>query len=67
MKPSFTIGIEEEYQTIDPVTYDLRSHINAEIIAKDEPDDEGQSYEVRVDPRHKAAFSQRFSGRIETP
>jgi carboxylate-amine ligase len=34
MKPSFTIGIEEEYQTIDPVTYDLRSHINAEIIAK---------------------------------
>jgi len=34
MKPSFSIGIEEEYQTIDPVTYDLRSHINAEIIAK---------------------------------
>src|SRR5215207_6056120 len=34
MKPSFTIGIEEEYQTIDPVTFDLRSHINAEIIAK---------------------------------
>ena len=34
LKPSFTIGIEEEYQTIDPVTFDLRSHINAEIIAK---------------------------------
>ena len=34
MKPSFSIGIEEEYQTIDPVTFDLRSHINAEIIAK---------------------------------
>lgn len=34
MKPSFSIGIEEEYQTIDPVSYDLRSHINAEIIAK---------------------------------
>lgn len=32
--PSFTIGIEEEYQTIDPVTRDLRSHIDAEIIAK---------------------------------
>jgi carboxylate-amine ligase len=32
--PSFTIGIEEEYQTIDPETFDLRSHINAEIIAK---------------------------------
>ena len=34
MKPSFTIGIEEEYQTIDPDTFDLRSHINAEIISK---------------------------------
>ena len=34
MKPSFTVGIEEEYQTIDPETFDLRSHINAEIIAK---------------------------------
>ncbi len=34
MKPSFTIGIEEEYQTIDPVTRDLRSHIQAEIIEK---------------------------------
>ncbi len=33
-RPSFTIGIEEEYQTIDPVTRDLRSHIDAEIIAK---------------------------------
>jgi carboxylate-amine ligase len=34
MKPSLTIGIEEEYQTIDPITRDLRSHIHAEIIAK---------------------------------
>jgi carboxylate-amine ligase len=34
MKPSFTIGIEEEYQTIDPETRDLRSHLAAEIIAK---------------------------------
>jgi hypothetical protein len=34
MKPSFTIGIEEEYQTIDPATYDLRSHIAAQIIDK---------------------------------
>ena len=33
-RPSFTIGIEEEYQTIDPVTRDLRSHIDAEIIEK---------------------------------
>lgn len=34
MRPSFSIGIEEEYQTIDPVTRDLRSHIHAEIIEK---------------------------------
>jgi len=32
--PSFSIGIEEEYQTIDPVTRDLRSHVAAEIIEK---------------------------------
>jgi hypothetical protein len=30
--PSFSIGIEEEYQTIDPQTYDLRSHIQTEIF-----------------------------------
>jgi len=34
MEPSFTIGIEEEYQTIDPVSRDLRSHIQAEILEK---------------------------------
>ena len=34
MRPSFTIGIEEEYQTIDPVTRDLRSHIATEMLAK---------------------------------
>ena len=34
MPPSLTIGIEEEYQTVDPETRDLRSHIDAEIIAK---------------------------------
>ncbi len=33
-RPSLTIGIEEEYQTIDPHTRDLRSHIQAEIIEK---------------------------------
>src|SRR3954447_7459394 len=33
-RPSLTIGIEEEYQTIDPETRDLRSHIQAEIIEK---------------------------------
>src|SRR2546427_7702023 len=34
MLPTFTIGIEEEYQTVDPVSRDLRSHIHAEIIEK---------------------------------
>jgi len=34
MKQNFTIGIEEEYQTVDPVTRDLRSHIHAEMIEK---------------------------------
>jgi carboxylate-amine ligase len=32
--PSLSIGIEEEYQTIDPRTRDLRSHIQAEIVQK---------------------------------
>lgn len=34
MKPSFSIGIEEEFQTVDPVTRDLRSHIHTEILQK---------------------------------
>ena len=34
MQPSFTLGIEEEYQTIDPVTRDLRSHIATEMLAQ---------------------------------
>lgn len=33
-RPSLSIGIEEEYQTIDPETRDLRSHIQAEILPK---------------------------------
>jgi carboxylate-amine ligase len=33
-KPSLTIGIEEEFMTIDPETRDLRSHIQEEIISK---------------------------------
>jgi carboxylate-amine ligase len=33
-RPSFTIGIEEEFQTIDPASRDLRSHIEAEILQK---------------------------------
>ncbi|HYW47696.1 MAG TPA: carboxylate-amine ligase [Bryobacteraceae bacterium] len=33
-RPSLNIGVEEEYQTIDPRTRDLRSHIQAEIVQK---------------------------------
>src|SRR3974390_670099 len=33
-RPSLSIGIEEEYQTIDPETRDLRSHIAMEILPK---------------------------------
>jgi carboxylate-amine ligase len=33
-RPSFNIGIEEEYQSIDPETRNLRSHIHAEIVSK---------------------------------
>ena len=48
-RPSFTIGIEEEYQTIDPVTRDLRSHIHSEIIAKGK---------LRMEERIKAEMHQ---------
>lgn len=33
-RPPFTIGIEEEYQTIDPRSYDLRSHIHTELVSQ---------------------------------
>jgi GTP-binding protein HflX len=38
---------------------------HAEIIGKDEPDENGQVYEVRIEARHKNAFTARFAGRIE--
>jgi GTP-binding protein HflX len=38
---------------------------HAEILGRDEPDDDGQVYEVRVEPRHTAAFVSKFAGRIE--
>jgi GTP-binding protein HflX len=37
---------------------------HAEIINREEPDEEGQVYEVRVEPRHSAAFAERFGDRI---
>jgi carboxylate-amine ligase len=32
MRPTFTLGIEEEYQTVDPESRDLRSHIATEML-----------------------------------
>jgi carboxylate-amine ligase len=49
MRPSFSLGIEEEYQTIDPVTRDLRSHIATEMLA------EGK---LRLEERVKAEMHQ---------
>jgi carboxylate-amine ligase len=34
MRPTFNIGIEEEFQTVDPATRDLRSHIQTELLAE---------------------------------
>ncbi len=34
MQPTFNIGIEEEFQTIDPITRDLRSHIQTELLSE---------------------------------
>ena len=36
-----------------------------QLVSRDEPDENGQVYEVRVEPRHKTAFASRFAGRIE--
>ncbi len=49
MRPSFTLGIEEEYQTIDPNTRDLRSHIATEMLAKGK---------LRLEERVKAEMHQ---------
>src|SRR5690606_1318895 len=38
---------------------------HAEVIGRAESDDEAQVCEVRVEPRHKAAFTPRFAGRFE--
>ena len=49
MKPSFTLGIEEEYQTVDPETRDLRSHISTNML------EEGK---LRLEERVKAEMHQ---------
>jgi carboxylate-amine ligase len=49
MRPSFTLGIEEEYQTVDPETRDLRSHIATEMLTKGK---------LRLEERVKAEMHQ---------
>lgn len=49
MRPSFTLGIEEEYQTVDPQTRDLRSHIATEMLAQGK---------LRLEERVKAEMHQ---------
>lgn len=33
-RPSFTLGVEEEYMVVDPVTRELRSHLEFELLSK---------------------------------
>ncbi|MCS6808737.1 MAG: carboxylate-amine ligase [Bacteroidota bacterium] len=33
-KPSFSLGIEEEYMVLDPKTFELKSHIDIELLSK---------------------------------
>lgn len=40
-------------------------HSHAEVISRDEPTEQGSGFVVRVDPRHKTEFLERFNGRIE--
>ncbi|HUH77845.1 MAG TPA: GTPase HflX, partial [Devosia sp.] len=42
-------------------------HANAEIISRDEPDELGSGFVVRIEPRYKTSFLERFHGRIDNP
>lgn len=39
-------------------------HNHAEVISREEPTEKGLDFLVRVEPRHKTAFLERFNGRI---
>jgi GTP-binding protein HflX len=41
-------------------------HSHSEIVSRDEPTEQGSGFIVRVEPRHKAEFLERFNGRIES-
>jgi len=34
ISPSFTLGIEEEYMVIDPLTFNLKSHVDVGLLEK---------------------------------
>ena len=41
-------------------------HSHAEIISRDEPTEVGSGFVVRIEPRQKTAFLERFNGRIDS-
>ncbi|MET3925407.1 GTPase HflX [Devosia sp. 2618] len=41
-------------------------HAHSEVISRDEPTEAGSGFVVRVEPRHKTEFLERFNGRIES-
>lgn len=41
-------------------------HSHTEVISRDEPTEAGTGFVVRVEPRHKTAFLERFNGRIDS-
>jgi len=41
-------------------------HSHAEIISRDEPTEKGSGFVVRIEPRQKTAFLERFNGRIDS-
>lgn len=41
-------------------------HTHAEVISRGEPDENGSGFVVRVDPRRRAEFLERFNGRIDS-
>jgi GTPase len=41
-------------------------HTHAEIISRDEPTENGSGFVVRIEPRQKTAFLERFNGRIDS-
>ena len=41
-------------------------HAHSEIVSRDEPTEIGSGFVVRIEPRHRTEFLERFNGRIES-